>query len=1212
MAAVTTAGGISVTAPNAQTGLIADVQYLEPFGSSALNRKAYGIFGAGIYQGFSVVPGAGLKVVVGPNGNKPGVASIDVNNFQITVQLLSSQTFNVVAGKLNIVILEAVYGQGVITKQVDQTATLSAANLRIVNSESDIPVNAIEVGRIALPAGATSVTPSQIDITKRFSLKVSYEPTDDINDNRDSRLLTVKAGKSFLPLVGGDLSGPLSVGGAFQVTGATTLNGAVGINGTTALTADALALLIKPKTKDSSSYIRGTKFDNTLHWYIGQSTPGTDNVTWANSLGATSILQGDKTIALNANSVKTSSTLAVTGALNVGSSLTVSGSAAFSGALTLGTALSIASGGNGATTKEGARTNLGLGTAATYDAQTSLIDTSNSRLMLVGAFGLGGRAPALGNGIVSLNDPALIDISTAFSLSGVFTEVPAGYEKGLTGYIRTERRFWNAGAGITQWLSLQGGLVFLRSGAIAADNVTLGWNLTKQSADENGWRKVLDTGSLTLSDLTSVGVAPTASPTFTGIMQANGGEFAATLLAKYRIGVYRDGALPYMTFARSDLSPTAYPTAATSILEIQGKTASDNANFDGGRYLGGMRVLYTPDGGGRLELVARNSAGANKALFQMNGDTGTSVLTGSLDISGSLNVRQAGVFTANAIALLIKPANENKSYYLRGQKFDGANHWYIGQSSDNTDDITIGNSLGNSWLQLRSDGSGRSNVSEMVYTGAVTVQKSIQSNYRLGINRGDKFPAYITMTRSDVVAGQPVASEISVAQFLAKTASESSDFNGGASLGYLAINVTPSGSGKTFVVANDSRGGIASRLTLDGERGLATILGSLQVDGAANISGDLTSSGSVGITRELSVGGGINTNGTVRTGGEFVSSNPQYQARFTQSGFSVLHRNDGANYYILTTNRGDINGGFNNLRPFSFDLNTGKVKMGNGMSVVGSGEVDYLTITGTPGTGPSQMVLGVGADDVFLRNTSSGMFLQLKNNGSLSYGNQRVYHEGYKPSMEDANFPVGIPLPWPSDSLPPGYAFMFGQGFDRNAYPQLARAYPSGVLPDMRGQMVKGRPANRGILSAEADGIKYHGHTGSVSPTDLGSPYTTGFDYGVKSVEQFDYGSKLTTENGWHDHGTKTRESNTALNGGGSSRRSIDVNVDYAWEALVSGGGNHQHWVGIGAHGHNVYIGGHSHQVPLGAHGHNVTINGVGNDENTVKNIAFNYIVRLA
>ncbi|EII7531655.1 phage tail protein, partial [Escherichia coli] len=56
-------------------------------------------------------------------------------------------------------------------------------------------------------------------------------------------------------------------------------------------------------------------------------------------------------------------------------------------------------------------------------------------------------------------------------------------------------------------------------------------------------------------------------------------------------------------------------------------------------------------------------------------------------------------------------------------------------------------------------------------------------------------------------------------------------------------------------------------------------------------------------------------------------------------------------------------------------------------------------------------------------------------------------------------YPVGAPIPWPSDTVPSGYALMQGQTFDKSAYPKLAVAYPSGVIPDMRGWTIKGKPA---------------------------------------------------------------------------------------------------------------------------------------------------------
>lgn len=55
-------------------------------------------------------------------------------------------------------------------------------------------------------------------------------------------------------------------------------------------------------------------------------------------------------------------------------------------------------------------------------------------------------------------------------------------------------------------------------------------------------------------------------------------------------------------------------------------------------------------------------------------------------------------------------------------------------------------------------------------------------------------------------------------------------------------------------------------------------------------------------------------------------------------------------------------------------------------------------------------------------------------------------------------YPVGAPIPWPSDTVPSGYALMQGQTFDKSAYPKLAAAYPSGVIPDMRGWTIKASP----------------------------------------------------------------------------------------------------------------------------------------------------------
>ncbi|EIH0320191.1 tail fiber protein [Escherichia coli O112] len=203
-------------------------------------------------------------------------------------------------------------------------------------------------------------------------------------------------------------------------------------------------------------------------------------------------------------------------------------------------------------------------------------------------------------------------------------------------------------------------------------------------------------------------------------------------------------------------------------------------------------------------------------------------------------------------------------------------------------------------------------------------------------------------------------------------------------------------------------------------------------------------------------------------------------------------------------------------------------------------------------------------------------------------------------------YPVGAPIPWPSDTIPSGYALMQGQTFTKSAYPKLAAAYPSGVIPDMRGWTIKGKPASgREILSQEQDGIKSHTHSASASNTDLGTKTTSSFDYGTKTVSTFNHGTKTTNNTGAHTHTVGGRYGGDSI--GGKQRVQVS-----GTNQVSSSAGAHAHTVDIGQHNHTVGIGAHAHTVALGAHGHTITVNSTGNAENTVKNIAYNYIVRLA
>ncbi|WP_318367372.1 phage tail protein [Enterobacter sp.] len=223
--------------------------------------------------------------------------------------------------------------------------------------------------------------------------------------------------------------------------------------------------------------------------------------------------------------------------------------------------------------------------------------------------------------------------------------------------------------------------------------------------------------------------------------------------------------------------------------------------------------------------------------------------------------------------------------------------------------------------------------------------------------------------------------------------------------------------------------------------------------------------------------------------------------------------------------------------------------------------------------------------------------------------------------------PVGTPIPWPSDKVPSGYALMTGQTFNKTTYPKLAIAYPAGIIPDMRGWTIKGTPTSgRAVLSTEMDGIKSHNHTGSAANTDLGTKTTAAFDYGTKTSSSTDLGTKTTAA---FNHGIKSTASagahthtvplsNDERNSGyadGASTTHPDGMATTSSSGVHTHSvdvGSHAHTVVMGAHTHTLAIGSHTHNVVMGTHTHTITINAAGNTENTVKNIAFNYIVRLA
>ncbi|MGT6666903.1 prophage tail fiber N-terminal domain-containing protein [Escherichia coli] len=418
----------------------------------------------------------------------------------------------------------------------------------------------------------------------------------------------------------------------------------------------------------------------------------------------------------------------------------------------------------------------------------------------------------------------------------------------------------------------------------------------------------------------------------------------------------------------------------------------------------------------------------------------------------------------------------------------------------------------------------------------------------------------------------------------------------------------------------------------------------------------------------------------------------QNALRMIAGDYGVIWRNDGANTYLLMTDKGDQYGGWNGLRPFTVNNATGEVTINTPLNspkgIKGNSDTatklqTAIKISGVSFDGSTDITLTAAHVAAFARratdtyadadggvpwNAESGAYnvtrsgdsyilvnfytgvgscrtLQMKahyRNGGLFYRSSR---DGYgfeddwaevytSKNLPPESYPVGAPIPWPSDTIPSGYALMQGQTFDKSAYPKLATAYPSGVIPDLRGWTIKGKPASgRAVLSQEQDGIKSHTHSASASSTDLGTKTTSSFDYGTKSTNNTGAHthsiSGTANSAGGHQHqssGPYANSNRTALfpngytqvsvtnvpvvpqeSGSGTSRISGKTSSDGAHTHSLSGTA-----ASSGAHAHTVGIGAHTHSVAIGSHGHTITVNAAGNAENTVKNIAFNYIVRLA
>lgn len=99
------------------------------------------------------------------------------------------------------------------------------------------------------------------------------------------------------------------------------------------------------------------------------------------------------------------------------------------------------------------------------------------------------------------------------------------------------------------------------------------------------------------------------------------------------------------------------------------------------------------------------------------------------------------------------------------------------------------------------------------------------------------------------------------------------------------------------------------------------------------------------------------------------------------TGYGVIHRNDGTDYYVLLTNNDDADGTVNALRPLKVNLSTGAVTIGTGLTVTG-------TVTATDFNSTSDASLKENVQD--LQHTAIDsvrpVAFNWKETGEKSYG----------------------------------------------------------------------------------------------------------------------------------------------------------------------------------------------------------------------------------
>jgi hypothetical protein len=120
--------------------------------------------------------------------------------------------------------------------------------------------------------------------------------------------------------------------------------------------------------------------------------------------------------------------------------------------------------------------------------------------------------------------------------------------------------------------------------------------------------------------------------------------------------------------------------------------------------------------------------------------------------------------------------------------------------------------------------------------------------------------------------------------------------------------------------------------------------------------GDVTATANAYIYNTLSATSIVNSGGIISNLGQFGQA--EYRSTVGSNSYSVIHRNDASNYYILLSNNNMISSGWNSLRPFAVNLATGAVSIDNSPTPAGT------TFGGLITANSATITNGIGANTV--------------------------------------------------------------------------------------------------------------------------------------------------------------------------------------------------------------------------------------------------------